>query len=176
MGVRIIGGSERGRKLAAPNGRITRPITDRAKESIFNMLASMGYPADATVVDLFAGTGSFGLESLSRAATSVTFVERDRAALEALRTNIATFGYGEQATVVAGDVSQFVATMDPVDLAFCDPPYPDDPWPHLLSALRADVAVLHAEHPVLLPERWSELKRRQYGRSHICIAQRHPGG
>ena len=72
--MRVISGSARGRKLQAPPGRGTRPITDRAKEGIFNMLESLGGVGDAVVVDLFAGSGSFAIESLSRGAARAVFV------------------------------------------------------------------------------------------------------
>lgn len=168
--LRVIAGTARGRRLIAPEGRTTRPITDRAKESIFNMIESRAGVAGAVVVDLFAGSGSFGIESLSRGAAHVTFVERDRRALAALTANLETLGFADRATVRRGDVNAVVAGLGPVDIAFCDPPYADDPWSHLLGSLDAELLVGHADHEILLADRWEELTRRRYGRAHVLLA------
>src|SRR6218665_1739038 len=91
--MRIISGQWRGRPLDAPKGDATRPTSDRAREGLFSMLASrLGSLQDLRVADLFAGTGALGLEALSRGAASCTFVEKDKAALDALRANIAKLG------------------------------------------------------------------------------------
>jgi 16S rRNA (guanine966-N2)-methyltransferase len=117
--VRIIAGIAKGRRLVSP-GAATRPMTDRAKEGIFSSLA--GAVPDALVLDLFAGSGSLGLEALSRGAASVVFVERDRKALVALRTNVAAVGLGGE--VVAADVEDYLERAPGgFDLAFVDPPY-----------------------------------------------------
>jgi 16S rRNA (guanine966-N2)-methyltransferase len=122
--VRVVAGIARGRRLAGPPGRTTRPLTDRAKEALFSSLG-VAVPG-SRVLDLFAGAGGLGLEALSRGAVSVTFVERDRRALEALRRNIAAVGLGGT-TVVAGTVESFLErTTRPDDafhVAFVDPPY-----------------------------------------------------
>src|SRR3954469_11219990 len=91
--MRIIAGQWRGRPLAAPPGQATRPTSDRAREALFSMLQSrIGSFEGLRVADLFAGTGALGLEALSRGAAHCVFVERDRAAIEAIRANIATLG------------------------------------------------------------------------------------
>ncbi len=118
--MRIIAGAARSRRLVGPPGRTTRPMTDRVRESMFSSIAA--WLPDSVVMDLYAGSGSLGLEALSRGAAEVTFVERDRAALTALRKNIDTVGLG--GTVVAGDVDTFISrATGPVDVAFVDPPY-----------------------------------------------------
>lgn len=118
--MRIIAGSARGRRLTAPSGLATRPMTDRVRESLFSSIAA--WIPDAAVLDLYAGTGAMGLEALSRGAAEVTFVERDREALGALRNNIESVGLG--GTVVAGDVDAFLdRASSSWDLAFVDPPY-----------------------------------------------------
>src|SRR5205809_4215568 len=86
--MRIIAGEFRGRKLLPPEGDATRPITDRVKQSLFDILTP--HIEGARVYDLFAGTGSMGLECLSRGASYATFFESDRSALERLNKNIAT--------------------------------------------------------------------------------------
>ena len=171
--MRIISGTARGSRIQAPDGRsTTRPITDRAKESIFNMLVSLGGVDDAVVLDLFAGSGSFGLEALSRGARRVTFVERDRRALAALRANVERLGFGQRATVIGAPVEVALAGLGPADIAFCDPPYAADPWRELQDGIEAELLVGHAETPVALTERWEEIRRRTYGRSQIVIARR----
>lgn len=170
--MRVIAGTARGRRLVAPEGMTTRPITDRAKEAVFNMIEARGGLDGAVVADLFAGSGSFGIESLSRGADRATFVERDRRALRALRSNLDSLGFSPRATVMASAVASVVPTLGPVDVVFCDPPYADDPWRLLLDQLDAELLVGHAETPVELTDRWTELTRRRYGRAHIVLAAR----
>ncbi|MGH1490898.1 MAG: RsmD family RNA methyltransferase [Acidimicrobiales bacterium] len=170
--MRIVSGTARGRKIQAPPGRGTRPITDRAKEGIFNMLESLGGVTDAVVVDLFAGSGSFGIECLSRGAERVVFVERDRNALHTLQSNVDMLGFADRAQVIAGSVEAALGGLPEADVAFCDPPYADDPWLELLGALRCDLLIGHAERPVPLTDRWVELRRRSYGKAQIVIAER----
>lgn len=118
--MRIIAGSAKGRRLASPRGGATRPLTDRVREALFSSLGAE--VIGARVLDLYAGSGSVGLEALSRGAASVVFVERDRGALDALRRNVAAVGLGGE--VVADDAERHVARIaEPVDLAFVDPPY-----------------------------------------------------
>lgn len=171
--MRIIAGTARGSRIQAPAGRsTTRPITDRAKESVFNMLVSLGGLDGAVVLDLYAGSGSFGLESLSRGAAAVTFVERDRRALAALRSNLARLGFDDLSTVIAAPVEVALPGLGPADIAFCDPPYAADPWLELQRRVDAELLVGHAESPVALTDRWVEVRRRTYGRSQIVIARR----
>jgi len=171
--VRIVAGSARGRRIEAPQDGGTRPIHNRAKEGIFNMLISLNGDFDELVVyDLFAGSGSFGLEALSRGAAHVTFVERAPEAAAVIKRNIETLGFGERATVLTTLAETAAASMPVVDLAFCDPPYADDPWRKLLPQIKSDLLVGHAEHEIALTEEWDELKRRRYGRAKIVIAER----
>jgi 16S rRNA (guanine966-N2)-methyltransferase len=119
--MRIIAGKWRGRPLKAPPGHSTRPTSDRVREALFSMLASrLDSFKDLKVCDLFAGTGALGLEALSRGAAHCTFVESDRAALEALKANIATLD-ADDATVRAAAAEHF--SGGPFDLVFADPPY-----------------------------------------------------
>jgi 16S rRNA (guanine966-N2)-methyltransferase len=122
--VRIIAGEHRGRILKAPKGLGTRPMLDRVREALFS---SLGPRVDgARVLDLFAGTGSLGLESLSRGAATARLVESDRSALAALRSNVALLRLEERADVVAGDALDPSAWGEAAryDLVFFDPPYP----------------------------------------------------
>jgi 16S rRNA (guanine966-N2)-methyltransferase len=120
--MRIVAGEWRGRRLAAPPGRTTRPTSDRVREAVFSILG----PLDGErVLDLFAGSGALALEALSRGAGEATLVERDRAALKALRANVEALG--ADARVIGGDVAAFLdsaaAAGGHYDLVFLDPPY-----------------------------------------------------
>ncbi len=123
--MRIIAGNWRGRKLEAPSGVGTRPTSDRARETLFSMLASrLGSFEGLRVADLFAGTGALGLEALSRGAGHCTFVEEDGGALAALRRNVDTLD--ASADVVARSVLSIMPVNKPYDLLLLDPPYERD--------------------------------------------------
>src|SRR3954454_664339 len=100
--MRIIAGIHRGRTILPPPSDATRPITDRVKQSLFDILSP--YIDGARIYDIFAGTGSMGLECLSRGASHATFFEADRGALLNLRKNIATLKLDPQSTVIPGDL------------------------------------------------------------------------
>jgi 16S rRNA (guanine966-N2)-methyltransferase len=123
--MRIIAGEFRGRKLLAPDSDATRPITDRVKQSLFDILTPR--LAEARVYDCFAGTGSMGLESLSRGASSAVFFEADRSALTRLRQNVQTLGVMDRTTIIAQDLFRWfksaAAGDDLADIVFLDPPY-----------------------------------------------------
>jgi 16S rRNA (guanine966-N2)-methyltransferase len=120
--MRIVSGQWRGRPLKAPAGNNTRPSSDRAREALFSMLTSrLGSFEGLAVADLFAGTGALGLEALSRGAESCTFVEQDKAALDALRANITALG--AKADVRAQAVNTLGPVTRPYNLMMLDPPY-----------------------------------------------------
>ncbi len=122
--MRVIAGEWRGRKLIAPKGESTRPTADRTRETLFNMLASrIGDFDGLSVVDLFAGSGALGIEALSRGATACLFVEHDKAALDAIRANVAALDARTRATVSAGSVMALGPAKTPHDLVLLDPPY-----------------------------------------------------
>lgn len=176
--MRVIAGSARGRRLVAPAGATTRPTPDRVREATFNALGSLGAVVDATVLDLFAGSGAMGIEALSRGAASATFVDEDRAAIRAIEANLATCGLTDRATVVGGRVDRFLttATSSRFDLALVDPPYGHsrDDWLDLLDLVPADLAVLESDHPVEPPFGWAVLRAKRYGITHVVIAERSP--
>ncbi|QHL91568.1 16S rRNA (guanine(966)-N(2))-methyltransferase RsmD [Sphingomonas changnyeongensis] len=119
--MRIISGQWRGRTLIAPEGEATRPTADRTREALFSMLTSrLGSFEALRVADLFAGTGALGLEALSRGAGACVFVERDHAALAALKANIARLG-ATGAEIRAQAAEGFAG--GPFDIVFLDPPY-----------------------------------------------------
>jgi 16S rRNA (guanine966-N2)-methyltransferase len=178
--VRVVAGELGGRRLVAPGGSSTRPTSDRVREATFNALASMGAVDDAQVLDLFAGSGALGIEALSRGAATATFVERDRAALAALRTNLAACGLGPgRAEVVVGDAAALLATgrlEGPWDLALLDPPYAFDGWDDLLGNLDADVAVCESGAAVTPPAAWQVARCKAYGTTVVTICSRVGGG
>ncbi|MBC9031688.1 16S rRNA (guanine(966)-N(2))-methyltransferase RsmD [Sphingomonas sp. JC676] len=121
--MRIIAGTWRGRPIVAPKGDATRPTADRTREALFSMLASrIGSFEELAVADLFAGSGALGLEALSRGAASCLFVEQDRAALDALKANIAKLG-ATGAEVRATSALALGVAPKPLDLILMDPPY-----------------------------------------------------
>jgi 16S rRNA (guanine966-N2)-methyltransferase len=141
---RIIGGQWKGRKLAAPDGLATRPTGARARQAVFDILlhapwAGAEFLQSARVLDVFAGTGAYGLEALSRGAAFASFIENDRAALAAIRANIAACRVEERARVFAADALRPPADT-PHDLVFLDPPYGQDFVPKGLAALAGWVA------------------------------------
>jgi len=125
--MRIIAGTKRGMKLFSPETNVTRPITDRIKESLFNVLRNYDLLAGARVADLFCGVGSLGLEALSRGAASVTFVETNGEVVATLEKNIAKAGFGPQSRLVRASAFRVGAPVGPdgerYDLVFVDPPY-----------------------------------------------------
>ena len=121
--MRVIAGEWRGRQLVAPKGDATRPTADRTREALFSMLVSrLGSFDGLAVADLFAGSGALGLEALSRGAASCLFVEQDKPALDALKTNIARLG-AKGAEVRATSALALGVAVKPLDLILMDPPY-----------------------------------------------------
>lgn len=122
--MRVISGEWRGRKLIAPKGDATRPTADRTRETLFSMLTSrLGSFEGLVVADLFAGSGALGIEALSRGAATCLFAEQDRAALDALRTNLSSLGATARADVRAGSVLGLGPAPQTYDLLMLDPPY-----------------------------------------------------
>ncbi len=118
--MRVIAGVAKGRRLKAPRGATTRPMTDRVREALFSSLGAL--VEGARVLDLYAGSGSLGIEALSRGAGSAVFVESDRTAQAALADNLAATGLDGE--VVGGDVADYLkGAAGPFDLAFVDPPF-----------------------------------------------------
>jgi 16S rRNA (guanine966-N2)-methyltransferase len=161
--------------LVGPDTRENRPLTDRAREAVFSALA--GLVLDAEVLDLYAGSGSIGIEALSRGAVRVVFVEMGREALQALRQNLAELGFGN-ATVIGHDVDGFLRTASGrFDVIFFDPPWALGTAVLTEQMKRADrLADVGAEMVVHRrrtdpstdpPEGWGLLTTRRYGDSAI---------
>jgi len=128
--MRIVGGQFKGRAIAAPAGRDTRPTSDRARESLFNVLAHAEWSPGVEgrrVLDLFAGSGALGLEAMSRGAAFALFVETDAAARGTIRDNIEALGLFGTTRIHRRDATDLgvkpAGLSDPFDLVFLDPPY-----------------------------------------------------
>ena len=123
--MRIIAGAFKSRRIQFPKNRLTRPMTDRMKETVFNILG--GLVVSKHVLDLYAGSGSLGLESLSRGALDVLFVEQAEWAIKVIKKNLVDLGLERKATVVSGDVLRAIDKLKKLDagfsLVFVDPPY-----------------------------------------------------
>lgn len=172
--MRIIAGTAKGRALRGPRTGDTRPMMDRAKEAIFSMIG----PAveGAAVLDLYAGTGSLGLEALSRGAQTAVFVEWRRSVARILRANIEAVGLGGEMEVAR--VEDFLRRRDGVfDLVFVDPPY-DLPLPSVETVLEhlvrwlsdGAIAVVHRRSgsgDVAGPPELSVVDTRRYGDAEI---------
>lgn len=180
--MRIIAGEFRGRRIAPPSGNATRPMLDRVREALFSTLG--GVVQGAQVLDLFSGTGSLGLEALSRGAERVRFVERGGPALALLRRNVAELDVAARAEITRGDATDprrwSAEDPRPFDLVLVDPPYASwadsDQRRELLDALAAlveawlepdGVLVLHTPPRGLLERELPRvpLERRDYGRT-----------
>jgi len=169
--LRIIGGMWRGRKLRFPPSPEIRPTPDRVRETLFNWLGTR--VSGARCLDLFAGSGALGLESLSRGAAHVTFVERDAAAVRELRARLSEWG-ASGAQVEQGDALHFLAgTGGPFDIVFLDPPFDSDFLPAAGGLLErgrwlAPGALIYVECAARaglppLPEQWLATKAKQAG-------------
>jgi 16S rRNA (guanine966-N2)-methyltransferase len=125
--MRIIAGTKRGLKLLPPKTNDTRPITDRVKESLFSVLYKYDLIENGYVADLFCGTGSTGLEALSRGAKFCVFIEQSRAVAEILQKNIERAGFSEGSKILKSNAFKTGASPDFEDhkysLVFVDPPY-----------------------------------------------------
>ena len=180
--MRVIGGRSRGRRLAAKLPKSVRPTSDRVRESIFDILGSLGGVEGLRVVDLFCGSGALGVEALSRGAASATFVDLDPDALDAVRQNLGAVGLTDaDATLVRAALPGWLrmgggnrGSGHAYDLALCDPPYDFDEWPALLEALDAEMVVMESSSTIALPDTWVVARERRYGGTLITVA--HHGG
>jgi 16S rRNA (guanine966-N2)-methyltransferase len=172
--VRIIAGTHRGQRIAAPRGTATRPTSDRVRENAFNLIGPVD---DADVLDLFAGSGALGLEALSRGADRVVFVESDRDACRTINANLDKLKL--RGTVLCQDVLRAVGgERGAYDLVLCDPPYDFDHarlTPQLARLLRTDGLLVYEsssrEEPPEVPQ-LTETTSRKYGSARLTLFRR----
>lgn len=188
--MRIIAGTQRGMTLACPDTRDTRPITDRVKESLFNVLASYDLLAGQHVADLFCGVGSLGIEALSRGAEFVTFVEQNPKIAVFLEKNLAKARFVAQSYVVRANAFRVGAPLDATgrqhDLVLLDPPYAQTRdvaesslLARLLQVLASQVApkgvvVVRTERDVRPAQRYGSFEavdRREWGTMSVTLLQ-----
>lgn len=180
MGVRIVGGRLARRRLEVPAGDRVRPTPDRVRESLFSALGDR--LAGRSVLDLFAGSGCLGIESLSRGAARGTFVERDPRVAAVLRRNIAAVALESEAEVILGDALRTLGALARrgacFDLVWLDPPYGTGLLEEALAVLGAgellaEGALVLAEHPTKtpppLPAGLVEREKRAYGDTTVTV-------
>lgn len=171
--MRVVAGSARGRRLEAPGGERTRPTGDRVREAVFNSLHSLGAVEDATVLDLYAGSGALGIEALSRGASHATFADTDRRAIATIEANLAATGLAGHATVQRADadsvVARAVAEGRRWDLALLDPPYAFDGWAELLAGFPADLVVVESDRSIEPGPEWGVVRERRYGSTLVAV-------
>jgi|SRR6185312_4483068 len=167
--MRVIAGQYRSRKLSAPAGAVTRPTSDRLRETLFNVLALR--IQDSVWLDLFAGSGAVGIEALSRGARMVYFVENNGRAVKAVRANLASLAIQDGYEVQEREVMQALRALDAAsvacDFCFLDPPYADqDAYEQTLgflsqSRMLSPASTVIAEHDKHfdLPDRYGALTR-----------------
>ena len=165
-GLRVIAGKVRGRKLRSVPGDTTRPITDRVKESLFDILGAD--IQDARMLDLFAGTGSVGIEALSRGAQFVRFVERDRQAAEIVRDNLAVTGFLPHSEIIRMDSFTMLGQSNeqPFDYVFIAPPQYKELWRRALLSLDIHPAWLTDDSWVIVqihPKEYESLELKNLG-------------
>lgn len=183
--MRVISGQAKGRKLRAVPGDKTRPITDRVKQALFDILG--GDVVGLRFLDLFAGTGSVGIEALSRGAERAVFVEQSAAAVRVIRRNLETTQLADQARIVRADVFDFLpcprVKEAPFDFVYVAPPQYHGLWADTLRALDVeDSPWLSAESLVIVqiyPKEYTPLAltnltladQRDYGSTRLCFYQ-----
>jgi 16S rRNA (guanine966-N2)-methyltransferase len=182
-GLRVIGGKARGRKLHAVPGDTTRPVTDQVKEACFNIIG--GDVVNATFLDLFAGTGSMGIEALSRGAAFCRFVDLNRLPIETVRANLAICGFDPNADVIRLDAFSLLERNPDrtFDYIYIAPPQYKEMWKRALLAVDAhpgwmsdDAWVIAQIHPVefetLTLKSLVEFDQRRYGGTLLAFYER----
>jgi 16S rRNA (guanine966-N2)-methyltransferase len=182
---RIVGGSASGRRLAVPGRRDVRPTSGRAREALFDTLATLLDLAGARVLDLYAGTGAVGLEAVSRGAAHALLVEADPRVAAAARANAAALGLADRVRVARDRVERVLGTApaESYHLAFADPPYvlPDADVEQMLAALApgwlAPGAVVVVERSSrgpgpAWPATLEPIRQRRYGEGTLWYGRR----
>ena len=183
--MRIISGIYKGRKIDEPYDKSTRPLKDLTKESIFNLLShsrTLNFKIKGTkILDVFAGTGSFGIECMSRGASNVLFIENYPSVLNVLNKNIRTFKLENFSKVIISDVFEtniFKSLNDKFDLIFLDPPYKQEKVFNLFKRIESG-GILHKKSLIVIhrykkkydeiPKKFKKIEERTYGVSKILF-------
>ena len=183
--MRIISGSSKGKKILAPKDLNTRPLKDLAKESIFNILAHSNKFSitlqNSTVLDLFSGVGSFGLECLSRGSKHVTFIENYNNALLVLKKNILNLGYQENSTIMENNIMNnlnFKTFEKKFDVIFLDPPYREKALSSILNNIiksnilnNHGIIIIHRhkKEEDEFPKKFNIIEKKTYGISKVIF-------
>ncbi len=173
MSIRVCGGRYRSIRLKCPSSRV-RPTTDRVKEAIFSVLVHDLH--DAMVLDLFAGSGSFGIEAISRGAAQVTFIEKTKECIIVIEKNLETIDAREKAIIIKADARTFIKKCTSLfDLIFMDPPYhkglATELAPHVYTLLKVGgiLVIEHSPREEIPLVAW---KTKQYGDTSISYFTR----
>ena len=183
--MRIISGNFKGKKILLPKNNLTRPLKDLTKESIFNIIKHSKLLdinlENSNILDLFSGVGSFGLECLSRGATSVTFLESYKEALTILKKNIGSLKQQDHTTVIEKDIfteNTLKSLNNQFEIIFMDPPYKEKKLSDLLNTiiklkLLKDNGIIiihrHKKEEDIFPNEFNIIIKKNYGISKIIF-------
>ena len=183
MSLRVIAGKAKGRKLRSVPGEMTRPVTDRVKEALFNILA--GDVVDSNWWDLFGGTGAVGIEALSRGAAFVRFTDANRAPIETIKFNVEHCGFSNQSEVRRGDAFTLLssAANRQFEYIYIAPPQYKEMWIKALELLDENmqwlsndgwviVQIAPKEYKTALLENLEEFEQRKYGTTLLVFFER----
>jgi 16S rRNA (guanine966-N2)-methyltransferase len=179
--MKIVGGKYRGMNIRAPRGLLSRPPLALIRESVFNVLGD--WVVGKSVLDLFAGSGSLGIEALSRGAARVSFVDSARRSVEMVRANVALLGASDAAAVYRKQAVDFVGSWQgsPFDLVFVDPPFLSGKAQESLDSLASGriisdggivVSRHHRREDVAVPGAFEVFKQRKFGESMVLFLRR----
>ncbi len=178
--MRVISGSARGRMLKSLEGELTRPTTDKVKESIFNIIQ---FDLDgASVLDLFSGSGQLAIEAISRGAKCAVAVDNSRKATEIIKANISACGFEEQIRIYRGDYTEVLTKGQKYDVIFLDPPYKSGLLQNALNIIEKNdilagngIIVCESdasEYVGFDPEYEFERREYRYGRISLTVIRR----
>ena len=183
MTLRVIAGKAKGRKLKSVPGDTTRPITDRVKEALFNIIA--GDVVDSNWWDVFAGTGAVGIEALSRGASFVRFSDSNRAPIETIKLNVEHCGFKSQAEIRRGDAFAFLSASPDrrFEYIYVAPPQYQEMWAKALELADENVEwlaedgwiiaqIAPKEYKALSLENLEEFEQRRYGSTSLVFYER----
>jgi 16S rRNA (guanine966-N2)-methyltransferase len=183
MTLRVIAGQAKGRKLKSVPGDMTRPVTDRVKEALFNILA--GDVIDSRWWDLFAGTGAIGIEALSRGASFVRFTDLNRAPIETIKFNVEHCGFSSQSDIRRGDAFTLLSRGADAhfEYIFIAPPQYKEMWEKAVELVDEDlnwlsedgwvvVQIDPKEYKNLVLENLEEIEQRKYGSTMLIFYER----